>query len=439
MVDETSNTEDVRAQRADVIVVGAGIVGLACALRLQLDGHEVTVVDRGAPGDGCSRGHAAYLSEGNIFPVASLDTLRGLPAMLADSRGPLVIRPSYLPRLAPWGVRLLMAVRAERAARSMAGLARLNRLAIESYEPLLEAAGATASMRRHGGLLVCGTPAALRQKASSLAIFAEHGIEARVLDRAAVRALEPALADDVAGAIFFPNSASCPDPDALTRLLVAQIEGAGGQVVREEVAGMAPAPGGGWRVRTGRAALHARRVVVAAGRSSDELLRPLGHTVPLEGERGYHLMLAEPGVELRRPIVIAEHHFAASPMTGGLRLAGTVEFARRDAPMDPRRADMLLEQATRYLPSLAPASATRWMGARPSLPDSLPAIGRSSLHEGLFYCFGHHHSGFMQAAVSARLVADLVAGREPVVDPAPYALDRFGRFRLTRPFRHGGR
>jgi D-amino-acid dehydrogenase len=180
-----------------------------------------------------------------------------------------------------------------------------------------------------------------------------------------------------------------------------------------------------WRVVTSQGEIAADRVLVTAGVWSGALLRPLGYRVPIDTERGYHLMLPAPGITLTRPVVMAEGFFCVTPMTGGLRLAGTVELAGTKASMDPRRSDILFDLAAPYLPGLSRDGATRWMGFRPSFPDSRPAIGAAGRHRNLTYSFGHQHLGLTQAAVSARCIADLIAQRPPPVDLTPFSLGRF--------------
>jgi D-amino-acid dehydrogenase len=409
----------------DVAVIGAGIVGLAAALRLQLDGRTVTLLDPDEPAAGASYGNAGYLSQGNIFPPSSVATLKRLPRMLLDPMGPLVIRPGYLPRFLPWGLRALAAARPAVMKETIAALASLARPSVAAYTPLLQAAGAEDLIDAKGSLVLYRTEAELEAAGKSAAFVGQFGIGAEVVPRHEVRQFEPALADTFAGAVRFPGSARAPDPQMLGRRFAEAVIARGGEHRRLRVSALQPASGGGWTITTDGGAIGARDVVVAAGRWSDRLLRPLGYRVPLEGERGYHLMLPAPGVELRRPVVIADHQICVTPMNAGLRLAGTVEFAADGAPMNPRRADMLFDIAAPYLPGLSREGASRWMGVRPSLPDGRPAIGRASRHAHLYYCFGHQHVGLTQAAVSASLLADVMAGGATSIDPRPFNLDRF--------------
>lgn len=418
-------------QATDVIIVGAGIVGLTLAVRLQLEGKRVCLIDAVGPASGASYGNAGFLSRGSIFPPVSRGDLWRLPKYLLDPASPLTIRPAYLPDLVPWGVRLIAATRPNRMAQIIAALASLSRDAISSYAPLLSAAAAQDLVDVRGSLIVCRTAATLEQKSRAIPSWCENGIEAFRIDRARARELEPALSDEIAGAIYLPDNGRCVNPGALGLRFAAYLEANGGRMVIAKANKIIP-NNGSWRIQTSSGDFEAPQVVVAAGRWSDELLTPFGMTIPLASERGYHLMLPDAGVELSRPCVMAEPFFAATPMTEGLRLAGTVEFAHADAPMSPKRADNLFELARRYLPGLGREGATRWMGIRPSFPDALPAIGEVRGRTGLFYSFGHQHVGLTFAASSAKLLADLMLDRRPGVDPTPFSLERFSRGRQSK-------
>lgn len=410
----------------DTAIIGAGIVALALAVRLQLEGRQVMLLDPKEPASGTSFGNAGYLSRGSIFPPASPEMMRRLPQLMLDPSGPLVIRPSYAHRMVPWGIRLMAASRPKPLSRIVEALAALCRDAVTSYRPLLAAAGAEDMIDVRGSLVVCRTQATLEQKAAAIPMLRKHGIAAERIDGAEARRMEPALAADIAGAVYFPDNARCVSPGAMGARFAESVRAKGGTLRQAAVSKLHP-QGEGWMLETSTGPVAARKVVVAAGRWSDELLTPLGYTIPLISERGYHLMLPQADVSLSRPCVMAEPFFAATPMRDGLRLAGTVEFANTGAPMNPKRSDKLYELAVPYLPGLRREAATRWMGVRPSLPDALPAIGAASGHRNLFYCFGHQHIGLTTAAISAQLLADVMLQRTPSLDPAPFNLDRFRR------------
>ena len=413
------------ADTHDVAIIGGGIIGTCIALALQNDRYAVTIVEPDELGTGASAGSAGYISLGEIFPLASPGVLLDMPRMLLDPLGPLVIDPRYLFKLVPWGLRFLGASRASQQRKAIDALASLNRTAATDLFRLARQGGAEEFLSADGGLLVCRDAQSLARLEKQLPIFAEQGIRAEVLSRDDLRALEPSLRPDIAGALFFPDSARCADPRAFGMRLAERVLQNGAARVRAKVTALEQLPSGTWQISTSETTFTASRVVIAAGVWSGSLLTSLGYQCPIETERGYHLMLPEPGVQLYRPMVFEEAHFCATPMRDGLRLAGTVEFAGTQAPMNPRRSDILFELASRYLSGLQRGEPQRWMGFRPSLPDSLPAIGAATRHTNLFYCFGHQHLGLTQAAISAQCMVDTIAGRRPQIDLGPFNLTRF--------------
>ena len=385
----------------------------------------MTIVERDEVGAGTAAGSAGYLAYDDIIPVPSPAMVAMLPRMLLDRHGPLVIEPAYAPHLAGWGLRFLGAARHSVVERGIAALASINRLASQAHEDLAERAGAQRYLVRESTLHVFRTAHAFEKILSGLIPTLEReGIPVQTEDVAALRASEPCLLGDVAGAISFPGSHRCTSPGGYGAALAAYFRAQGGNVMHAR-ANALEAFGSGWIVRTDGDEIRVPRVVVATGAWSRALLEPLGYGVPLESARGYHLMLADPGVRPSRTMLFEEEHFCATPMEDGLRLAGTVEFAGLQAPPNFYRSDMLYDIAKKYLPELRRDPATRWMGHRPSLPDSLPVIAKLPKHSGIIAAFGHERRGLMQAAITAQCVADLVEAKTPAVDLTPFRINRF--------------
>jgi glycine/D-amino acid oxidase-like deaminating enzyme len=393
-----------------VAVVGAGIVGLSIALELQRRGHNVTVFDRDTPMNGCSSGNAGYLSEANIFPPAAPDMLKQLPKLMLDSDGPLVIKPTYAPRMMSWGWHALAAVKADIRSSITQTLADLTADAYEAIHDLAKHANASHLLSRDGGLVAFKTQQALEAKCASLPIFEAHGIAVDRLDRTAIHDAEPALAADIVGGLLFRNSGRCSNPRQLGLRYAEHLLGHGARLIQDGVEAVDPDAEGGVWVRSTFQSIRYDRVVVCAGFWSKALIQPYVSKIPLASERGYHLMLPIPGIRLRRPVVFGEPHFAATPMDDGMRLAGTAEFASADAPPNAERATMLLRLAQQYLVGLDGRDGQPWMGVRPSLPDGLPAVGVIPAHPSIQYAFGHAHNGLTLSAVTAQLVASQIEG-----------------------------
>lgn len=412
-------------KRVETVVVGAGIVGAAIAEQLQHRGQRVLLLDRQPPGEGCSAGNAGHFATDVVLPLANLQTIMSLPKMLLDPLGPLALRWSYLPRMLPWLARFARAALPANARASAQTLRALNSRSIESFDRLLARTSLESLMVKRGALTLYETQAGRQKHRATVELLRNYGVQIEELDTSALRELEPALAQSLAGGLYFPNTAHTVNPLRLVRELARVFRERGGEWMQGEVRHIAPQPGGEVRVQLAEGSLSARQVVIAAGAWSKPLAAQLGCRVPLDTERGYHLMLAQPGVELKRPAVSFERSFVMTPMEEGMRLAGTVELAGLEAPPNYARADILYRHARHLLPGLQLGEPKRWMGFRPSLPDSLPVISPAPSHENVYFAFGHQHLGLTQAAVTAEIIGDLMAGRKPALDIGNLAIDRF--------------
>lgn len=406
----------------DIAIIGAGVVGLVIAERLLAEGREVVLVDPDDPGMGASYGNAGTIADYAVSPVGTPDVLRALPSLLFSRNSPLSIRHAALPSLAPWLMRF--------ARQSLPAAARRNALAIAA---LLQDAGpmwqdlalriAGAGILQHRGCLyLYQTPAALRAAQTEMAGRRALGVKVDLLSAAELAALEPGL-PPMAGAAFFPQAIFLNDPGRMMGLIAAQVL-TRAEHVRAKVAQIVRQPGG-VAVEGPGLHLHARRVILAAGAHSRVLAAQAGDRVPLETERGYHVEwdMAQP--RLTRPSCPTARGFYLCPMEGRLRVAGTVELGGLTAPPSAHRIAKLVEGARNLFPDLPETPDRTWMGFRPSLPDSLPVIGPSRGGAEVIHAFGHGHLGITMAPVTARIVADLVAGRAPHIDLTPTLPTRF--------------
>ena len=418
--------QDPQAAASRVAVVGAGIVGVCCALYLQRDGREVTLIDRQEPGQGTSYGNAAIISGTGVMPVATPGILADVPGMLMDPLGPLAIRWQYLPRLAPWLLRFVAASRPSRVEAISQALAALLAEARPAYKTLLDSAGAPEMIVEQGLLAASATEAGLKSVEKKRKLLERRGIAVERLTLDEARQMEPGLSRDLAGVHYYPDNAQTIQNYRLVSLLAEDFVRNGGRLQRGNVIGYDIGRAGPKAVRLeDGTSLDCDAVVLAAGAWSKEAGRALGATQPLDTEIGYHLTLPDPALELRRPVSSAESGFICTPLENGLRIAGTVELGKLGMVPNWERLKILRENAARILPDLNFEGASRWQGFRPSLPDSLPVIGPSPSLPNTYLAFGHGHLGLTFGAITGRLIADFAAGRAPKVDVAPFRADRF--------------
>lgn len=407
---------------ADVAVVGAGVIGLSAALALQAEGHRVTVVDREGPAAGASQGNAGAFAFTDIFPLASPGIMRKAPRWLRDPLGPLSVPPAYGWRIAPWLWRFWRASQPGRFTAAVAAQTALMDLSRAELEPFLAATGTLPMLRKDGNLEVYEGEAEFRASLPGWEARAAHGIEFRHMGPEEMAAIQPGIAPQFTHGTFTPGWFSIADPKDYVLALAERFRAGGGRIEIAEVTGLIPSREG---MDLAGTPFRARRVVLAAGAFSHRLAATLGEAIPLETERGYNTTLPPDAFDLRRQITFGGHGFVVSRLSSGIRVGGAVELGGLDLPPNFARSRAMLDKAARFLPGLKTTGGRQWMGFRPSLPDSLPAIGRARATPRVIYAFGHGHLGLTQSAGTARLVADLIAGRPPAIDLAPFSPQRF--------------
>jgi len=417
----------IRAKRVGVI--GAGMVGVCAASWLQRDGHSVYLIEAGEPGWGASFGNAGCLNGSSVTPVSMPGVVRNVPRWLLDPLGPLSLRWSYLPAIAPWLVRFIRAGTLEKVRIQARALRPLVGPTLDALRPLVSAAGAEDLVHRLGHLYVYRSAESLAKDRLAWALRRENGVEIDEFDADELRQLEPVLSREYVRGLLVRENGHTSNPLGLVQRLLEHFLRSGGELVRARAHGFHLEGARLAAIQTDGGDLAADAAIVCAGAYSKPLAAALGDKVPLETERGYHLMIADPEAMPRIPTADADGKFVATPMDTGLRFAGTVELAGLAAPPDWRRARILLEQGRKMLPGLASSHPEErisvWMGHRPSLPDSLPVLGPSNATPDVIYAFGHGHVGMTAAPMTGKIVADLVAGRAPSIDIAPFAPDRF--------------
>ncbi|MGY6707928.1 MAG: NAD(P)/FAD-dependent oxidoreductase [Rhizobiaceae bacterium] len=409
----------------DIVVVGGGIIGIAVAAALVDRGHDVTLVDRTGICEETSSGNAAALAFSDILPLAQKGMIGQVPRWLMDPLGPLSISPAYLPNLLPWLWKFWRAGRSANYQASVQAQAAMMRLAEREWMALMDRTGSRPLLREDGCLELYESEAEWQAAQTGWTERERFGIEFRHVRGTEVAELQPDLSDRFVAGTFVPGWKTVADPQRLGKAVWAHAEAAGARFLNGEVKDV-ELEGGKPQLRfaDGRT-LRAAALVIAAGAWSHRLARRFGDRIPLETERGYNTTLPAGAFDLKRQLVFSRHGFVVTPLEGGIRVGGAVEFAGLERPPNYARAKAMLEKASRFMPGLKTEGGREWMGYRPSLPDTLPVIGPSPSAPNVFYAFGHGHLGLTQSAATGRLIADLVAGVSPAIGLAPYRPDRF--------------
>lgn len=409
-----------------VAVVGAGVAGLACAARLQQRGAQVTLVDPAEPGSGCSFGNAGCLSRASVVPVGLPGLWKKVPGYLLDPAGPFRIDWRHAPRVAPWLWRLLRASSPERVEAIADALLPLLDRSVVLWRELAAWAGVPELVRQEGYAFVYESEAAFRADALGRSLRERRGVRVEVLTGPAIREFDPALSPRLTHMAWLPEQGHVPNPQRLSTALASRLRAGGAAFVTARAHDVVLGDGRVKQVVTDRGVLDVDAVVIAAGAHSRPLAAKLGSRVPLDTERGYHVMLRAPsGAMPRVPVCSGEGKFFATPMEGGLRVAGTVELGGLIRPPNHARSSALVPLAQRMLPGVAADIESRWMGHRPSLPDSLPVLGRSQTLANAYFDFGHGHVGLTAAPASGGALAELICSGSTRLDLRPYAANRF--------------
>lgn len=420
---------DDAARRRKIGVIGGGAVGVCAASWLLRDGHDVVMIDPAGFGMGASSGNAGCLNTSSVVPMSLPGVMSKVPFWLLDPLGPLAIRPRYFPRLAPWLLKFLAASRLDRVQHQARALTDLLADSPGAYAPLVANAGADSLLRHNGHLAVYRSAKDFAGDHLPWQLRKEAGIGFEVLSDSELWQLEPAISRDYKVGVLVPGNSYTVDPKLLVETLGARFLQDGGSLLRETASGLRFEGDMLRAVVTQHGEVAVDGAVIAAGAFSRPLAQSLGDDLPLDTERGYHIMIKNPEAMPTRSILDAYGKFVATPMQNGLRLAGTVEFAGLQAAPDWRRANMLQTLGQRLFPALRATypeeRLTRWMGFRPSMPDSLPVIGPSRRSAEVIYAFGHGHIGLASAARTGSLVADLIAGRATPFDIAAFSPRRF--------------
>jgi D-amino-acid dehydrogenase len=410
---------------ADVIVLGAGVVGLACAWAARRDGFAVTIIDQDFDGDRASHGNAGGIGVTESTPITMPNPWK-LLQMLANQLGPLRVRPAQFFKSFPWFWSLMLASRPHVVRASAEALASLNMRVYDDFLPMLDDIGARQWLYRRGALIVFESDTSFRAACPVWTQRAELGVKFERLDCNDIRELEPSLAPVFPRGLFLPDWSHVADPKRIVDAMCSKVAQMGVKLEQGYIAHVAPR--GPRNVEVALAdgrSLRANRVIVAMGAWSGRIANQLGDRVLLESERGYNTTVDAGSVSLFREVIFNDRSFVATPLDIGIRIGGGAEFAGLTAAPNYKRCDALLTLGQRFLPGLGDKNARRWMGHRPSTPDGLPVIGPSASNDAIVYAFGHGHLGLTHAATTGRLVTGILRGTAPTIPLAPFSVKRF--------------
>ena len=396
-----------------VIVIGAGIVGAATARILQRAGHTVTLLDSAEPGNATSFGNAGFLSVDSLIPLARPATLKKVPQMLMDRNGPLTIHPPSLPWLLPWMARFALAAMSPTEVQK--GKDMFKPLMLEAdiaWKAEIQASGLGVLFRTRGALYVYESESSFQGTDEMRGLQSGKGTEFEIVDGNRARELAPGLSPTIMRGIHYPNASHTINPHKVVTTLAERFAAEGGTILRGRVRGFRRDGDRVTAVQLTDSELPAKAVMISAGRASGELTRLLGFNAPLVAERGSHVMVAPDNVRFDLPVSPPDRGLFFTPMSEGLRIAGTVELAAPHQPPSWHRADLLKKHLNDIFPGVGGAEQSRWIGERPTLPDYRPAIGRAPRFANVYCGYGHQHLGLTLATATGRLIARLMEGEQ---------------------------
>jgi D-amino-acid dehydrogenase len=406
------------------LVLGAGIVGVCCALHLQAAGQSVILLDRDEPGRGTSHGNAGLIERSSMVPYAFPRQWSRLLRYGLNQQSSMRFSPMFLPRLAPWLLQYWRQSSPANLAEAARAMRPLIERCVEEHDVLVEASGMSGLIRAKGWIEFYRDRDELDVAVADARTYDQYRLRYDILDAAQLREREPDL-KGVVGGIHWLDPKTVSDPGALVRGYAALFVKRGGVLLQGD-AGTLRQQGSEWMADSDEGTVHARNVVIAMGPQSAEVFSRFGYRIPLAIKRGYHMHYAsQPGAELRHSVIDAQAGFVLAPMARGIRLTTGVEFAASDAPINEIQLRRCETIARTLYPLGARLDAEPWLGRRPCLPDMRPVIGAAPNHEGLWFNFGHAHHGLTLGPVTGRLLAELMTGAPTFTDPAPYSPGRF--------------
>ena len=404
-------------------IIGAGIQGVCNALFLQKRGYQVTLFDKDEPGNlSASYGNAGHFSPYASIPLNRPDILSDIPAMLLSSSGPLALKWNYVPKLIPWFLKFLKNCSTKNMMHTAKYMHQILDIALPAYDELFEEIDLSGLVENKGIMYIWNNQN-LKSRELEINIRNEIGAEQQLLNQKEIHDLEPNIKKIYHAGVFYKKARHARNPKKILLKLFDLFLKKDGKFLKlniQDIVFDKEKP----TLKSETQQFMFDRVVVACGAFSKKLTDKLDERIPLDTERGYHIHFKGCDHLISRPVVFQNRGFGMTPMEQGLRVVGTVEFGGLKNPLSKGRIKNLINNA-KYLLDGLPEHEDEWLGFRPTLPDYLPVIGPSKNYKNVFYSFGHHHLGWTLAAISGKIVSNMIANKNTNLNLEPYSSERF--------------
>ncbi|ADZ89344.1 NAD(P)/FAD-dependent oxidoreductase [Marinomonas mediterranea] len=415
----------MKKEKPDIIVIGAGIIGISCALELQSKGLQVLVLDRKGVASETSAGNAGAFAFSDVIPLATPGIMRKTPKWLLDPLGPLSIPPAYALKITPWMMRFWRASWKDKYQHALTSQASLMSHSQSALERQILKTNGEVFIRREGQLQLYQGQKEYENSLSGWQTREEHGVAFDLLTSPdALAEIQPGIHSSFTHGAFTPRWSNVCDPKEWTQHLANRFLKMGGRIELTSVSRLSLKDQHVDIQCVGKT-LSSDKVIIASGAWSNTLCKQLGDNLPLETERGYNTTLPNSDFELKTHLSFSNHGFVVTKVGEELRVGGAVELGGLELPPNFDRAKALLQKAAHFLPEINTQGGKEWMGFRPSMPDSLPVISTATDTNKVVYAFGHGHLGLTQSAGTAEIVADLIMNKTPDIPVDPYSIKRF--------------
>jgi len=411
-------------KKNDIVVLGGGVIGLSIALRMLNAGREVVLIDPEEPGTGTSFGNAGTVAEYAVLPVGSPEIIRQLPSLLFNKNSPIAIKRSAILSLCPWLIRFLYQSMPKNAARNAQAIASLLQGSRIRWEELSRQIGGESVLKTDGNIYLYNSNELLDAGIKDINKRKKLGLNAEILNIDELKKLEPNLNLSEGGASYFPDGAYMSDPGKMIKLILDATIDKGCQIIRQAATRIERTREGVKVHLEDQSTMLTKQLIVATGAYSKKFAKQVGDNIPLDTERGYHVEYDMTKPLLNRPCCYASGGFYMSPMTGRLRVVGTVELGGLSPKISEHRVRYLEKGVSIFFPKLDSPSRT-WLGFRPSIPDSRPVISESSKGNDIVYAFGHGHIGVTLAPITAEIVDSILTKSKPPISISDFSAMRF--------------